>query len=264
LYGHFSYDHSVQASGQLPQDQLRAQAEKIIWYHTMDLGGVRTKGSDNTSLQLERIRIPESLAGLTVLDVGAWDGFYSFEAERRGAKRVLATDWQAWRSTEAFGWGTGKAGFEFARRVLGSRVEDREIDVQDISRETVGMFDVVFFLGVLYHLKDPLGALERVAGVTKKLLIVETAVDLMRVRRPAMAFYPRKELNGDPTNWFGPNVACVEAMLRACGFRQVRCVSRHSWWERVGTAAMKKIRGEAPFFASVQRGRAAFHAIKDA
>ncbi len=248
---------------QSASDGVRAEAERITWYHSMDLGGVRTKGSDNTPSQLRRIAMPESLAGMTVLDVGAWDGFYSFEAERRGAKRVLATDHQAWRSGEAFGWGTGKAGFELARRALGSRVEDREMDVFDISPQAVGMFDVVLFLGVLYHLKDPLGALERVAGVTNKLLIVETAVDLMGLQRPAMAFYRSRELNGDPTNWFGPNVACVKEMLGACGFPRVRCVYEQPWLERVATAAMKKIRGQAPFFPSVQRGRAAFHAWKD-
>jgi tRNA (mo5U34)-methyltransferase len=250
-------------TGESSRDQLRAEADKIAWYHTMDIGSLRTKGSDNTPSQLQGIQMPDSLAGLTVLDVGAWDGFYSFEAERRGAKRVLATDRQAWRSAETLGWGTGKAGFEFARRALSSQVEDLEIDVYDISPRTVGMHDVVFFLGVLYHLKDPLGALERVASVTNKLLIVETAVDLMRLRRPALAFYPGRELNGDPTNWFAPNVACVEAMLRVCGFRRVQCVSKHSWLESVGTAAMKKIRGQAAFIASAQRGRAAFHAAKD-
>jgi tRNA (mo5U34)-methyltransferase len=252
----------VQVNRASSPDQLRAEAEKITWYHTMDLGSLRTKGPDKTPSQLRRLCMPDSLEGMTVLDVGAWDGFYSFEAERRGAKRVLATDHQAWRSREAFGWGTGKAGFELARRTLGSRVEDLEIDVYDISPQKVGMFDIVFFLGVLYHLKDPLGALERMASVTNKLLIVETAVDLMRLRRPAMAFYPSTELDGDPTNWFGPNVACVEAMLRACGFPRAHCVSKHSWLERAGTAAMKKIRGQAPFFASTQRGRAAFHAYK--
>ena len=244
-------------------EQLRAEAEKITWYHSMDLGSVQTKGSDNTPSQLRRIHMPDSLAGMTVLDVGAWDGFYSFEAERRGAKRVLATDHQAWRSAEAFGWGTGKAGFELARRALGSQVEDLEIDVYDLAPRTVGTFDVVLFLGVLYHLKDPLGALERVASVTNKLLVVETAVDLMGLKKPAMAFYPGDELNGDPTNWFGPNAAGVEGMLRACGFQRVKCVSKHSWMERMGTAAMKKIRGTAPFWPSSQRGRAAFHAIKD-
>ena len=246
----------------LPLEQIRAESEKIIWYHSMDLGGVRTRGSDNTASQLRRICMPESLDGATILDVGAWDGFYSFEAERRGAKRVLATDHQAWRSAEMLGWGTGKAGFELARRALGSRVEDRDIDVYHISPRTVGMFDVVFFLGVLYHLKDPLGALERVASVTSRLLIVETAIDLMAISRPAMAFYPETELQRDPTNWFGPNAACVDAMLRACGFLQVRCVWKHSWFESLGTAAMKKLRGQAEFFASAQRGRAAFHASR--
>jgi tRNA (mo5U34)-methyltransferase len=253
-----SYDSRVLSS----PDTLRDEIEKITWYHTMDLAGVRTKGSDNTPSQLRRICMPDSLEGLTVLDVGAWDGFYSFEAERRGAKRVLATDYQAWRSRQAFGWGTGKQGFELARRTLGSKVEDLEIDVYDISPQTVGVFDVVLFLGVLYHLKDPFGALEGVASVAGKLLIVETAVDLTLLRTPALAFYPSTELNGDPTNWFGPNMACVRKMLRACGFSHVDCVYQQSFLERVGTAAMKKLHGNAPFFASAQRGRAAFHALK--
>jgi tRNA (mo5U34)-methyltransferase len=248
------------ASRGLSEKQLRAEAEKIVWYHSMDIGGVRTQGFDNTAAQLRRIGLPESLAGMTVLDIGAWDGFYSFEAERRGAKRVVACDHQAWRSAETFGWGTGKAGFELARRSLGSKVEDLDIEVYDLSPQTVGVFDVVLFLGVLYHLKEPFSALERVASVTRKLLIVETALDLMGLARPATAFYPSTELNGDPTNWFGPNVACVEAMLRACGFQAVQCVSRHSWFDRVGTAVKKKVRREAPFFASLQQGRAAFHA----
>ena len=252
----------VQVSRELSHEQLRAEVETIAWYHAMDLRGVRTEGKVDAGSELQRIQIPESLAGLTVLDIGAWDGFYSFEAERRGASRVLATDYPAWRRTTG-PWRSGKAGFELARRALDSKVEDLEINVHDISPETTGMFDVVLFLGVLYHLKNPLGALERVASVTKKLLIVETSVDLMWSKSPAMAFYPATELNNDPTNWFGPNVACVEGMLRASGFQRVQCVSKYSWSERIASAGMRKIRGAAPFWINARRGRAAFHAIKD-
>jgi len=100
--------------------------------------------------------MPENLAGKTVLDVGAWDGFFSFESERRRAERVLATDSFCWS-----GEGGTKAGFELARKVLNSKVEDVEMDVLDLSPENIGTFDIVLFLGVLYHMRRPLLALER-------------------------------------------------------------------------------------------------------
>src|ERR1700720_4280357 len=90
---------------------LQSRADAVRWYHTIDLGdGVITRGVDDTPLRLARLDLPESLSGLSVLDVGAWDGFFSFEAERRGASRILAADHCSWHGK---GWGTakGKAGF---------------------------------------------------------------------------------------------------------------------------------------------------------
>src|SRR5439155_6709340 len=105
-------------------EQLRADVRAIQWFHQMTLApGITTLGVYEPARRLQRIGLPERLDGLTVLDVGAWDGFYSFEAERRGAARVLATDWFSWGGD---GWGT-KAGFELARRALASRVEDADI-----------------------------------------------------------------------------------------------------------------------------------------
>jgi tRNA (mo5U34)-methyltransferase len=198
---------------------LSARVGAVRWYHTLDLGhGVVTPGADNTPYRLARLDLPASFAGRSVLDIGAWDGFFSFEAERRGAARVLATDWYSWRGT---GWGT-KAGFELAREALGSRVEDLDIDVLDLSPERVGTFDVVFCLGVLYHLPNPLLALERIASVTRDLLILETVVDLVGIRRPAAAFYPGRELNNDPTNWWGPNLPALCGLLETVGLGDVR------------------------------------------
>jgi len=200
-------------------EQLRKEVEEIDWYHSIPLGdGIVTPGAHPSQSRLDWVQLPNDLRGKSVLDIGAWDGFYSFEAERRGAERVLAVDSYSW---DGSGWGS-KDGFELARRALNSRVEDRQIDVLDISPETVGEFDVVLFLDVLYHMRHPLLALERVASVTRELLILSTVVDMRFTRRPAAAFYPGTELNDDETNWWGPNTAAVKAMLAATGFRDAR------------------------------------------
>ena len=171
----------------MDRDELQKRADALRWYHTIDLGqGVVTRGVDNTPERLPRVRLPEDLSGKTVLDIGAWDGFFSFEAERRRASRVVACDYYAWHGV---GWGTGrgKDGFELARTALNSRVEDVALDVLDLSPEKIGTFDVVFFLGVLYHLPNPLLALERVASVSSGLLILETVVDMVGVGGAAPA-----------------------------------------------------------------------------
>jgi tRNA (mo5U34)-methyltransferase len=197
-------------------DDLAAEVARVIWFHRIDLGrGLVTPGCDDTPAKLARTGLPADLTGRSVLDVGAWDGFFSFECERRGAKRVLAADW-----FPADGW-PNRDGFDLARRALGSRVEHRTLDVLDLSPETAGVFDVVLLLGVLYHMKHPLLALERLASVCGGMLILETHVDLLDCPRPAMAFYPGTEVNGDPTNWCGPNPPMIEAMLRTVGFRKV-------------------------------------------
>jgi tRNA (mo5U34)-methyltransferase len=242
----------------MPGTDLRSRVAGIRWYHTIDLGnGLVTPGADDTPVRLARLALPASLSGRSVLDIGAWDGFFSFEAERRGAARVVATDHYAWRGT---GWST-KAGFDLARSALGSRVEDVEIDVMDISPARVGTFDVVLFLGVLYHLRHPLLALERVAAVSHDLLIVETVVDLVGLGRPAMAFYPHRELNDDPTNWWAPNHAAMEGMLRDVGFRRVRAITpAPSAIYRGARGLMHAVKGKSPFNLAFRQDRAVFHA----
>jgi tRNA (mo5U34)-methyltransferase len=242
---------------------LRQRVEELRWYHTMDVGhGVVTKGIDDTNFRLQRISLPASLEGRTVLDIGAWDGFFSFEAERRGALRVVATDYYAWHG---LGWGTnnGKAGFNLARAALASHVEDIDIDVMELSPERVGTFDVVLFLGALYHLRHPLLGLERVASVARDLLVLETVVDMVGLSRPAMAFYPNRELNGDPTNWWGPNVQAVEGMLHSVGFDRVQTVTRLPRLPyRVARALAHQLRGKNRLNPAFRQDRAVFHAWK--
>lgn len=196
-------------------DEIKTGMGNVNWYHTIDLGhGLVTPGVDDTPQRTAQLEIPKDLTGKSVLDIGAWDGALSFEAERRGASRVLATDSYCWGGE---GWGT-KDGFDFARAAISSKVEDLEIDPMDLSPERVGTFDVVLFVGVLYHMRHPLLALERLASVTRELAIVDTHVAMTDLDRPVMLFYPNNELNDDWTNWWGPNPAAVEAMLGAVGF----------------------------------------------
>ena len=238
-------------------DQLKDEVSRIQWFHSIDLGnGVVTPGVDRSPRRLKGIGMPSSLAGKSVLDIGTFDGFYAFEAERRGA-RVVATDTAVWHNPHI-----GRRGFDLARRVLGSSVEDREVDVLDLSPESVGTFDLVLFLGVLYHLPNPLLALERVASVTKRQLIMETHVDLLGTRRAAAAFYPGDELQDDVSNWWGPNLAGAKGMLEAVGFSRVDVVFVSSWATRIARAAKHRTQGK-PALVAVRQGRAVFHAFKD-
>lgn len=202
-------------------EELNEAVRRIRWRHRIDPGhGITTPGNDRTVQRFRHLKLPASLEGKTVLDVGAWDGFYSFEAERRGAERVVAPDT----------WGQGvvrQEGFNLAHRVLGSRVEAINMDVLDVRPERLGTLDIVLFLGVLYHLRHPLLALERLHAVTGELLIVESHVDVTWRPRPVLTFYPGSELNNDPTNWWGPNPEALRALIRTAGFRGVTTIS--SW-----------------------------------
>lgn len=239
---------------------LRARAAALKWYHEIDLGdGLVTPGHARAPERLKWIRMPAELRGRTVLDVGAHEGFFSFEAERRGADRVLATDHFAWGGPA----GT-KEGFDLARRLLGSRVDDRTIDVLDLSPETVGTFDVVLFLDGLFRMRHPLLALEKVFSVTRRLLILETHVDFVDLRRPALAFYPGHELDGHATNWWGPNVAAVEGLLKAAGFGRVDLVHPgRSWPVRLLRAVKWRAKKGWPVLRTLAQDRVAFHAWRD-
>ena len=162
------------------------------------------------------MQIPD-LTGRSVLDIGAYDGFYSFESERRGAERVVAADSWSWNWPGS----DARRNFELAHEVLDSKVESRVVLVEDVSPETVGgVYDVVLFLGVLYHAPDPLGYLRNVRSVTGEVAVVETVIDLLDVDVPAAAYYPSDSLNNDGSNFFGPNPAAVEGMLLDAGFAE--------------------------------------------
>ena len=190
----------------------------INWWHTIDLGqGNVTPGRVDQRGEERKLHLPD-LTGKTVLDIGTWDGYYAFLAEQAGAARVLAID--TWT------WGTGRAGFDYAHAALGSRVEALEMDVMDLSPERVGRFDVVLFLGVLYHLRHPLLALEQVAGVVDDLLILETYTctpdqvgrEKFLETRPALVYPASESSVENDYKFFGPNPALVHHWLKMAGF----------------------------------------------
>ena len=195
-------------------EELREAIEKIYWYHSLELRpGIVTPGHNNESFTLPLLKLPADLTGKTVLDIGCWDGFYSFECERRGAKRVAATDVYETSS---------RAGFDLAREELGSSAELTEASVYDLPDVLNGeQFDLVLFLGVLYHLRHPWLGLEKVAACTKPggIAIIDTLVDCDTLfDRPLMAFCPDNQVNNESNTWWAPNLSAVSAMLATCGF----------------------------------------------
>jgi tRNA (mo5U34)-methyltransferase len=196
------------------------------WYHTIEVApGVFTPGRYNPATLLDAMGFPRDFSGKTVLDIGCYDGFFSFEAERRGAKRVLATDRHP----------IDHCGFAAAHELLGSKVEYAVASVFDLDPAVHGTFDIVLFLGVFYHLRHPLLSLEKIRRVCTEYMFLETQVlDSQFVQdgktislnqlHPGLAnamilqFYPGVELNNDPSNWFSPTTKALEAMVATSGF----------------------------------------------
>jgi tRNA (mo5U34)-methyltransferase len=243
------------------EEALRSCPE---WYHSIELApGITTPGYASAEILkrgLLNLRLP-SLQGKSVLDIAAYDGFFSFAAERLGAKRVVALDHYVWFADmaeymkdmrESIRKGTsmppphksrhwrpeelpGRRPFDTARSILNSRVEPIVGDFMTMDLTDLGRFDIVLFLGVLYHLEAPLQAIRRVASVTAPggLAIIETeAVEVPGSGDAAFCeFFPGQELNNDPTNWWSPNAKALEGMCRAAGFREVNLLvepPRHS------------------------------------
>lgn len=202
------------------------------WFHNLDLGGVLTAPDhalgDYPQLKWRRFEhaLPGDLCGKTVLDIGCNAGFYSLEMKRRGAARVVGIDSDPRYLAQA----------QLAAEFYELEIELRQMSVYDVA--TLGeRYDIVLFMGVLYHLRHPLRALDLLHEfVVGELLVFQSmlrgadqipAVEpdyrfhdntpFLDAGFPAMYFI-ENSYSGDPSNWWIPNQACAEAMLRSAGF----------------------------------------------
>lgn len=219
------------------QETTRGEIQRRVrdlgeWFHNIDIHGVPT-APDHFLGDYPRVKwelfqhvLPTDLRGKTVLDIGCNAGFYSIEMKRRGADRVLAIDFDERYLAQA----------KFAAEALNLEIEFRKLSVYDV-HELGETFDLVLFLGVLYHLRHPLLALDLIhQHVARDLFLfqsmqrgsetvdqLEDDYDFWRTEmfdRPGFPkmYFIEKRYAGDPTNWWIPNRACVEAMLRSAGF----------------------------------------------
>ena len=213
--------------------QIRKRVEALgPWFHNMDLKGVRTAPDhplgNYPAIKWERFEhaIAPSMAGLSVLDIGCNGGFYSIELKRRGAARVVAIDYDEDYLAQA----------RFAAEVCEADIEFHRMSAYDVA--SLGeRFDIVLFMGVLYHLRHPLLALDLInAHVAKDILVFQSmqrgSKDVAPVQEdytfwqeshfddpgyPKLHFIEHRYA-ADPTNWWVPNRAAAEAMLRSSGF----------------------------------------------
>ncbi len=210
----------------LSEREMKRDAVQRVpfWWHTIDLGdGIVTPGRSSLHERVLRVAaIPSVLQGKTVLDVGCWDGFFSFWCEQQGAVVTPVDNFQ-YRDFVKTKYAVelqGGEGFQVAAHWLGSRLQIVHKDFTELEAS----FDIVLFLGVLYHQRNPLGALEHLSKLTRECAVVETHY-LKDESRPILRFYPGSSLNSDPTNYWGPSLSCVELMLLDVGFRSVRLVT---------------------------------------
>ena len=229
-------------------------AEKIKaiprWYHKIALpDGTVTPGF--APIYAKRYCIPDDLTGKRVLDIGAWDGYWTWEALRRGAAEVVAIDdfsdhagpleikrnkWETFDlCREAFGFTEKLGGGLYAgwANEAGQAVRRNEMSVYDI--EQLGKFDVVFFFGTIYHLKNPLLALEKISAVCEGAIYVETASlddcspyqggvgHGFNRNEVVMEFYSGKQYGENEENWWVPTLECLGAMLKSVGFVDIEC-----------------------------------------
>jgi len=197
--------------------EIKQLINETHWFHKFEvLPGVTTDGSSDMLERVQYFPIPEDLRGKRVLDIGCADGFFTFLAEERGAEVVAVDAWP-------------RPGFFAAHQIRQSKAEFYHISVEEISPEKLGMFDIVFFFGVYYHLKNPIQAIENIARLTTDYALIESAMlpDYTSKWGAISQFHEHDQYNNDATNWWVPNELALIQTIRSAGFPLVEFVCRY-------------------------------------
>jgi tRNA (mo5U34)-methyltransferase len=191
------------------------------WHHSFEIyPGIVTKGSYNPGELIEKLNLPHNLSGLRVLEIGPADGAFSLELMKRQAQLTII-DYRT----------KYEQGFYIMEAVNGLTFDYHSKNIYDLTAQSFGMFDIVLFLGVIYHLPDPVRALRILRSVVKERLYLETYVDTsLDVRTPLARYFPGKTLNNDSSNFWGFNALCLELMAQDAGFKVLRT---NAWGDRV-------------------------------
>jgi tRNA (mo5U34)-methyltransferase len=186
----------------------------ITWYQKWEVfAGIFTPGINPIAEICDLITLPADLTGRRVLDIGSANGCMSLECERRGAAEVIALT-----PLDTPDWGHRK----LAEAVGSTKTKFQRGSVYDLDPGTLGYFDTVLFCGVLYHLRYPMLGIDNVRRVATGDVFIETHVSDSGLSPeqneiPLWRFYRTGELNGDSSNWFGPNVAAVIQAFESAG-----------------------------------------------
>ncbi len=185
-------------------------ASDFVWHQIFHLSeNVATPGANDIEWLVDRVGLPRELKGATVLDVGTTNGGAAFIAEQRGADRVVAVDI----------YGPDRFGFNRIKQAIGASAEFVQSSIYELPAVLENeQFDEVLFLGVLYHLRHPLLALDSLRALTRGRLYVETAIYGERSDPPTTQFFRRDELAGDSSNWFVPTISCLVDWVESSGF----------------------------------------------
>jgi tRNA (mo5U34)-methyltransferase len=241
----------VPAPASPPPDgnELARKVAAIEWYHSIDLGGgVVTPGYYDHGPILGHYQLPERMDGMRVLDIASFDGFWAFEFERRGAAEVVALDIRTaaeldlpWRVREGMSEADlGRrfgAGFALAHTTLGSKVRHEHCNVYELAPEQLGQFDLVHCGDLLLHLRDPMGALMRIRGVTRGQALISDVIYPDFDRHDGLPLVMFNGGRGDNIWWrLGANA--LRQMIEDAGFDRVEELSRFRYGARGQPPAM--------------------------
>jgi tRNA (mo5U34)-methyltransferase len=227
----------------LDRDGLTRRIEQLgEWFHNLDLHGVKTAPNhflgDFPNIKWRYIspEIPADLTGATVLDIGCNGGFYCIQMKQRGAERVLGIDVDDRYLNQA----------RFAAEQLNLQIDFQKLSVYDVDK-IAGQFDFVLFMGVFYHLRYPLYALDKIIQKVRGRMVFQTMIrgseapkrwdsnyhfwnkDIFEQRDFPCMYFVENRYADDPTNWWLPNASAAEAMLRSSGLEIVAHPETETW-----------------------------------